>query len=171
MRSASSSAAPGNRRPRRRPGENHANLLAASTIEFGRRGYAATQTSVIAKRAGVSQPNVYANFSSKRDLFLACLQNLLELLSSGPTGVSAAEAQNEAQVKPQHEYMGALSDEHTLLLYQAVACASDTSLKPDLLLLLHALRVQLGDERLSNALLRAADLLLDSSMPSLLSDL
>ena len=160
MRSASSSAAPGNRRPRRRPGENHAILLSASTVEFGLRGYAATQTSVIAKRAGVSQPNVYANFSSKRDLFLACLQNLLELVHQVPQ-VIADEAQSEAQNEAKSENGGALSDEQALLIYQAVACASDTSLAPDLLPLLHALREQIGTERFSTALLRAAALLLD----------
>lgn len=142
---ASESAAPGNRRPRRRPGENHAILLAAGTVEFGLHGYAATQTSTIARRAGVSQPNVYANFASKRELLLACLHGALVSAESDAPSASA---------------QGSLNDEHALLLYQAVACVRDPLLREDVLRVIEALRTALGDTGFSETLLRASQLLL-----------
>lgn len=130
------SAAPGDRRVRRRPGENRRSLIAAGTVEFGLHGYAAAQTSTIAGRAGVSQPNVYANFSSKRELFLACLE---ELRSYAPGDD--------------------LSDELALLLYQAVAAVNDPSFGADLRTLLTELQAELGSH-FDRALSRASELLL-----------
>lgn len=76
MTGARPSAGSGLRRLRRKPGENRSVLIQAGTVEFGLRGFSAAQTSAIARRAGISQPNVYANFASKQDLFLACLASL-----------------------------------------------------------------------------------------------
>lgn len=149
MSSASPSAAPGARRPRRRPGENRVGLIAAGTIEFGLHGYAAAQTSAIAERAGVSQPNVYANFSSKRELFLACVRALSpDALASG-TPASGTPARGAA---------GAAE----LLLYQAVAAAADAELAAELPAALRELRDQVGNDRFHQALLRAAGRLLSA---------
>lgn len=139
--------APADRRPRRRPGENRAGLLAAGTVEFGLRGYAAAQTSAIAERAGVSQPNVYANFSSKRELFFACLA---EATAGAPSEGAAAVAG------------GVLRDEEALLVYQAVAALGDASLAEELRPWLTALREQLGAAVYERVLLRASELLLDA---------
>lgn len=128
------------RRPRRRPGENRAGLLVAGTVEFGLRGYAAAQTSAIARRAGVSQPNVYANFSSKRELFLACFAELSQALRDAPDAP--------------------LSDEQTLLVYQAVAALGDASLLEELSPRLIALRERLGAAVYERTLLHGAELLL-----------
>lgn len=62
------------RRPRRKPGVNRELLLEAGLIEFGLLGFHGASTSAIAARADVPQPNVYANFSTKQDLFLACFE-------------------------------------------------------------------------------------------------
>uniref|UniRef100_UPI003A83CBE5 helix-turn-helix domain-containing protein n=1 Tax=Leucobacter sp. BZR 635 TaxID=3378705 RepID=UPI003A83CBE5 len=113
MSSASVSAAPGARRPRRRPGENRAGLIAAGTIEFGLHGYAGAQTSAIASRAGVSQPNVYANFSSKRELFLACVHELLQAVADGGTVLTGDDVRDLASPP--------LTQERVLLVFQAVA--------------------------------------------------
>jgi AcrR family transcriptional regulator len=62
------------KKPRRRltADQRRDELLEAAIIEFARRGYHATTTADIARAAGVSQPYVYALFSDKRSLFLAC---------------------------------------------------------------------------------------------------
>jgi AcrR family transcriptional regulator len=47
-------------------------VLDAAMAEFAAGGYHGTSTTAIAKRAGISQPYVYALFHDKRELFLAC---------------------------------------------------------------------------------------------------
>lgn len=71
------------RRPRRRPGENRDRLLKAGLIEFGLHGFYGASTSAIALRAEVPQPHVYASFTTKRELFLACLDEALTMTGRG----------------------------------------------------------------------------------------
>jgi len=124
------------RRARRRPGENRANLIEAGLIEFGVLGYRGCSTAAVARRAGVPQPHVYANFANKQDLFLACLQFAREsTLQSGTSG--AVEA----------------------FLYQAVAAVQDPSLPEALRSDLSDFQQLLGPE-FDHALVRAAHRLL-----------
>ena len=51
--------------------ERREHVLDAAVQEFAAAGYHATSTTNIAKRAGISQPYIYALFPNKRDLFLA----------------------------------------------------------------------------------------------------
>ncbi|MGI8845101.1 MAG: TetR/AcrR family transcriptional regulator [Thermoleophilaceae bacterium] len=51
--------------------ERREHVLAAAKREFAENGYHATSTTRIAKRAGISQPYIYALFPDKRTLFLA----------------------------------------------------------------------------------------------------
>ncbi|PZS08601.1 MAG: hypothetical protein DLM64_12245, partial [Solirubrobacterales bacterium] len=44
-------------------------VLAAAISEFAQHGYHAASTAAIAKRAGISQPYIYALFASKLELF------------------------------------------------------------------------------------------------------
>ena len=46
-------------------------MLEAAVKEFAASGYHAASTGAIAKRAGISQPYIYALFPNKRELFLA----------------------------------------------------------------------------------------------------
>jgi AcrR family transcriptional regulator len=46
-------------------------VVAAAVTAFAASGFHATSTTAIAKRAGISQPYIYALFPNKRDLFLA----------------------------------------------------------------------------------------------------
>ena len=58
-------------------------VIDAALIEFGKYGYAGTSTSMIATRAGIRQPYIYALFENKRDLFLACHEVLnLQILQA-----------------------------------------------------------------------------------------
>lgn len=175
MGGASVSAASGLQRPRRRPGENRAGLLAAGTVEFGVLGYAAAQTGAIARRAGVSQPNVYANFASKRELFLACVRELhaavqSSLASDAGSAVEAAAVDSISEAgTSQNAPRGAqsrlstidvhLTDEHSLLLYQAIAVLGDTQIALELRPIVNDLRTILGVSAYERAILRAAELL------------
>jgi len=76
--------------------ERRADVIEAALVEFGKRGYEGTSTSVIAERAGIQQPYIYAIFESKTDLFLACHEALNERLlavfrQQANEGVSPAE--------------------------------------------------------------------------------
>ncbi|MBK8295639.1 MAG: helix-turn-helix transcriptional regulator [Solirubrobacterales bacterium] len=51
-------------------------VIDAALIEFGKRGFDGTTTSMIADRAGSQQPYIYALFENKRHLFLACQETL-----------------------------------------------------------------------------------------------
>lgn len=60
------------KKPRVSQEARRAEVIDAALIEFGRYGYAGTSTSMIAERAGIRQPYIYALFENKRDLFLSC---------------------------------------------------------------------------------------------------
>jgi AcrR family transcriptional regulator len=51
--------------------ERRDQVVAAAVSEFAAHGFHATSTGAIAKRAGISQPYIYALFPNKRELFLA----------------------------------------------------------------------------------------------------
>lgn len=52
-------------------------ILDAALVEFSARGYAATRTEDIARRAGLSKGGLYAHFASKEQVFEALLVRLL----------------------------------------------------------------------------------------------
>ncbi len=60
------------RKPRVSQEARRTEVIDAALVEFGRYGYAGTSTSMIAARAGIRQPYIYALFENKRALFLAC---------------------------------------------------------------------------------------------------
>ena len=51
--------------------ERREQVVAAAITEFAEQGYQAASTAAIARRAGISQPYIYALFPSKQDLFIA----------------------------------------------------------------------------------------------------
>jgi AcrR family transcriptional regulator len=51
-------------------------VLDAAVHEFARAGYHAASTTNIAKRAGISQPYIYALFPNKKALFIACQERI-----------------------------------------------------------------------------------------------
>jgi AcrR family transcriptional regulator len=53
--------------------ERRAALVSSACQVFSRGSYRGTTTSELAREAGVTEPILYRHFSSKRDLYLACL--------------------------------------------------------------------------------------------------
>ena len=74
------------RRARRKPGENRERLMEAGLIEFGLFGFHGASTAAIATRAGVPQPHLYANFSTKSALFVACCEAAAATLAESNCG-------------------------------------------------------------------------------------
>lgn len=123
------------RRPRRRPGENRERLIAAGISEFGTRGYHGASTAAIAAAAGVPQPHVYASFSTKRELFLACVGRACE----------AAIADR-----------GLLPDPLAGMILHGVAASRENELAPSLGALLAELRDGIGERAFAALLQQAA---------------
>ncbi len=69
-------------RPRSSSDERRDQVIRAAVKEFAENGFHATSTSAIAKRAGISQPYIYALFPNKRELFLAADRYVVDRIRS-----------------------------------------------------------------------------------------
>jgi AcrR family transcriptional regulator len=58
--------------------ERREQVIGAAIKEFAEQGYQAASTAAIARRAGISQPYIYALFPSKQDLFIAVHDHVTE---------------------------------------------------------------------------------------------
>jgi AcrR family transcriptional regulator len=58
--------------------ERREQVIAAAVKEFAANGFHATSTGAIAKRAGISQPYIYALFPNKHELFLAVHRHVVD---------------------------------------------------------------------------------------------
>lgn len=65
-------------RPRLTAEERRAAVLDCACGIFSKGSYRGTTTAEIARNAGVTEPILYRHFASKRDLYLACLDNAWE---------------------------------------------------------------------------------------------
>jgi AcrR family transcriptional regulator len=105
-------------------------ILAAAIDRFGTGGYAGTPTDAIASDAGISQPYLFRLFSTKRELFLACYDRVVQRIQA--TFAQAAEGvpPEERFVAMGTAYIGLL-DDRTLLrfLLQAYAATADASVQ------------------------------------------
>lgn len=138
------------KRARRKPGENRRLLLEAGLTEFGLLGFARASTSRIAELAGVPQPHVYASFGSKRDLFLACVELVLDSYAN----VSATDSLNDERAYT-----------HARFLLQLVAHAQDAELGIELRSRLLELRGAMGAEGFDSLILLGAASLLQQGQP------
>jgi AcrR family transcriptional regulator len=107
-------------------------VIEAAIDEFGEHGYHAGSTGAIAKRAGISQPYIYALFPDKQTLFLACYRRGCERIRR-----IFAEAAHGTEQGPERTaamgsaYVELLQSRRELMIQlQAFAAASDASLRP-----------------------------------------
>jgi AcrR family transcriptional regulator len=71
--------------------ERRAAIVDAALRVFGERSYGRSTTAEIARAAGVSEPILYRHFSSKRDLYIACLETMSAHLRERVEAIVAAE--------------------------------------------------------------------------------
>lgn len=161
---------PGSPRRQRRPqGENRERLIRAGMQEFSRRGYRGASTTVIAQAAEVPQPHVYANFSTKQQLFVSCLERAIELINVEwetlePNENARNRAEDAALTRRYdigHGGETQLRDACAALLYQAVAALGDDSIASEIRELLVPLHTE-HSELLDKLLCRGAHLLLQT---------
>jgi AcrR family transcriptional regulator len=111
--------------------ERRAELIAAAVTEFAANGFAATSTTAIAKRAGISQPYVYALFPNKHELFLAANAEVKARIrgafAEAARGLETPEERLEAMGKA---YVDLLANrEEIMFQHQANAAAGDPALR------------------------------------------
>ena len=82
--------------PRQTADERRLAVLEAANVEFAQRGLHGASTDAIARRAGISQPYLFRLFGSKKELFIAviddCFARTLASFRAAASGTSGAEA-------------------------------------------------------------------------------
>jgi AcrR family transcriptional regulator len=115
--------------------ERREEVIAAATHEFAIGGYAGTSTQDIAKRVGVSQPYLFQLFGTKRDIFIAAIQECFRRVTDKFESV-AREARKTSE-DPEYvlhsmglAYCDLLEDRDMLRLQmQAYAACDDTEIQ------------------------------------------
>ena len=107
-------------------------VIDAAIEEFSTAGYHGASTAAIAKRAGISQPYIYALFPDKESLFLTChgrvCQRIRHAFVAAARGTEPGEARREAMGQAYVELLQARRE--LLLQLQAFAAAGDPKLRP-----------------------------------------
>ena len=115
------------RKPRISQEARRAEVIDAALIEFGRYGYAGTSTSMIAERAGIRQPYIYALFENKRDLFLSCHTVLNEHILKTFSEVARPEDSPYERIRKMGiAYVGLLQDDDRARCHLHVFAAAGT---------------------------------------------
>ena len=111
--------------------ERREQLVAAAVAEFAANGFHATSTTTIAKRAGISQPYVYALFPSKRDLFLAANIEVKNRIRSAFAEAARGLETPEERLDAMGQAYSALLEnrEEIMFQHQANAAAGDPELR------------------------------------------
>jgi AcrR family transcriptional regulator len=107
-------------------------VLEAAIDEFGEHGYHAGSTGAIAKRAGISQPYIYALFPDKETLFLACYRRGCERIRRVFAEAARGTEQGPLRITAMGSaYVELLQNRRELMIQlQAFAAASDPRLRP-----------------------------------------
>jgi AcrR family transcriptional regulator len=111
--------------------ERREQVLDAAVKEFATHGFHAASTSAIAKRAGISQPYIYALFPNKHELFLATHQRVVQRIRDAFTEAArGADDPEERLERMGHAYIRLLEDRDEILAQmQAHAAAGDPALR------------------------------------------
>jgi AcrR family transcriptional regulator len=110
--------------------ERRDQVIAAAVKEFAANGFHATSTSAIAKRAGISQPYIYALFPNKRELFLAVDRHVVDRIRRAFLDASRGKDTTEERlVAMGHAYLELLANRDEIRFQmQAHAAAGDPDL-------------------------------------------
>jgi AcrR family transcriptional regulator len=111
--------------------ERRAQVIAAAVKEFAAQGFHATSTGAIAKRAGISQPYIYALFPNKHELFLAVHRHVVDRIRRAFLEAARGGANPEERLTSMgHAYVELLADRDEILVQmQAHAAAGDPALR------------------------------------------
>jgi AcrR family transcriptional regulator len=111
--------------------ERREQVIKAAVKEFAAHGFHATSTGAIAKRAGISQPYIYALFPNKHELFLAVHRHVVDRIRRAFLEAARGGADPEERLDRMGEaYMELLGERDEILAQlQAHAAAGDPALR------------------------------------------
>ena len=117
-------------RPRSSSDERRDQVIEAAVKEFAAHGFHATSTAAIAKRAGISQPYIYALFPNKRELFLAVDRYVVDRIRRAFLDAARGKATPEERLEAMgHAYIDLLQNRDEIRFQmQAHAAAGDPEL-------------------------------------------
>ena len=106
-------------------------VLDAAVHEFAQAGYHAASTTNIAKRAGISQPYIYALFPNKKALFIGVQERVSERIRSAfREAAEGAESVDERRDRMGLAYKRLLDDrDHLLAQLAGFAAAGDPEIR------------------------------------------
>ena len=106
-------------------------VLDAAVHEFGQAGYHAASTTNIAKRAGISQPYIYALFPNKKALFIAVHERVSQRIRDTFVEAARDATSREDRIERMgNAYAGLLDDrDHLLAQLQGFAAAGDPDIR------------------------------------------
>ena len=111
--------------------ERREQLIDAAVSEFASSGFHATSTTAIAKRAGISQPYVYALFPNKHELFLAANSEVVDRIrgafAEAARGLETPEQRLDAMGRAYKDLLE--NREEIMFQHQAYAAAGDPALR------------------------------------------
>lgn len=111
--------------------ERREQVLAAALKEFAAHGYHGASTGAIAKRAGISQPYIYALFPNKQELFLATSRLAMGRLRDRFSEAARGATDPEDALKRMGEAYGGLLEDRDEIMFQMQthAAAQDPGLR------------------------------------------
>ena len=111
--------------------ERREQVIDAAVKEFAVSGFHATSTTAIAKRAGISQPYIYALFPSKHELFLAVHAHVVDRIRAAFTEAARGKATPGERLEAMGQAYGELlaNRDEILCQMQAHAAAGDPALE------------------------------------------
>ena len=102
----------------------------AAVREFAEQGYQAASTAAIARRAGISQPYIYALFPNKQDLFLAAHDHVLARIRLAFTQAARSGNTPEERLHAMGQlYPTLIADRYTLLMQLQTYAAADETIR------------------------------------------
>jgi AcrR family transcriptional regulator len=106
-------------------------VLRAAVHEFAELGYHAASTAAIARRAGISQPYIYALFPSKQELFLAVHDHVIGgIRSTFARAARGSTGPDDALHRMGATYPDLIGDRFALLCQlQSYAAAGDPEIR------------------------------------------
>ena len=110
--------------------ERRQQVIEAAVKEFAANGFHATSTTAIAKRAGISQPYIYALFPNKRELFLAVDRHVVDRIRRAFLEAARGKDTPEERLEAMgHAYLELLANRDEIRFQmQAHAAAGDPDL-------------------------------------------
>jgi AcrR family transcriptional regulator len=117
--------------PRKSGDERRQHVIDAAIETFAAEGYHGASTTMIARRAGISQPYIYALFRDKHELFLAAYHEVAERIRTRLVAAAEGEDAPEERMRAMGEaYLAMIGNSAEVLCQlQAYAAAGDPALR------------------------------------------